>query len=78
MGEEGVRNNCDRYLILRTAWVYGSRGHGNFVKTMLRLGAAREELRVVADQMALRLGLTILRVLLLNSSSFGYGYLSFH
>lgn len=50
MGEEGVRNNCDRHLILRTAWVYGSLGHGNFVKTMLRLGAEREELRIVADQ----------------------------
>ena len=50
MGEEEVRNNCDRHLILRTAWVYGSRGHGNFVKTMLRLGAEREQLRVVSDQ----------------------------
>lgn len=50
MGEEGVRKNCDRHIIFRTAWVYGSRGHGNFVKTMLRLGEEREELRVVADQ----------------------------
>ncbi|GAB4234694.1 MAG: dTDP-4-dehydrorhamnose reductase [Stanieria sp.] len=50
LGEEGIINNCSRYLILRTAWVYGSRGHGNFVKTMLRLGAEREEIRVVADQ----------------------------
>lgn len=50
LGEIGVRENCDRHLILRTAWVYGSRGHGNFVKTMLRLGETRESLNVVADQ----------------------------
>lgn len=49
LGEEGVKE-CDRHIILRTAWVYGSRGHGNFVKTMLKLGAAKEELKVVADQ----------------------------
>ena len=50
LGEIGVRENCARHIILRTAWVYGARGHGNFVKTMLRLGAARSELKVVADQ----------------------------
>jgi dTDP-4-dehydrorhamnose reductase len=50
LGEIGVRENGDRHLILRTAWVYGSRGYGNFVKTMLRLGAERTELKVVADQ----------------------------
>ena len=50
LGEIGVRDNCDRAIILRTAWVYGSRGHGNFVKTMLRLGKERTELKVVADQ----------------------------
>lgn len=50
LGEMGVRENCDRHIILRTAWVYGSRGHGNFVKTMLRLGSQRQELKVVADQ----------------------------
>ncbi|NES21965.1 MAG: dTDP-4-dehydrorhamnose reductase [Symploca sp. SIO3E6] len=50
LGEEGIQKNSDRYLILRTAWVYGTYGKGNFVKTMLRLGAEREELRVVVDQ----------------------------
>lgn len=50
LGEEGIRQNCDRHIILRTAWVYGAHGKSNFVKTMLRLGAERDELRVVADQ----------------------------
>jgi dTDP-4-dehydrorhamnose reductase len=49
-GEEAVGSLCDRAVIFRTAWVYGTHGKGNFVKTMLRLGTEREELRVVADQ----------------------------
>ncbi len=50
VGEEGIRKTCDRYIILRTAWVYGTYGQSNFVKTMLRLFASRDEVRVVADQ----------------------------
>lgn len=49
-GEEGIRKACTNHLILRTAWVYGIFGKVNFVKTMLRLFAEREEVRVVADQ----------------------------
>lgn len=49
-GEAGIRELSDRFIILRTAWVYGSYGQSNFVKTMLRLFAQRDEVRVVADQ----------------------------
>ncbi len=47
-GEQAVQQHA-RHLILRTSWVYGARG-GNFAKTMLRLGAEREALHVIADQ----------------------------
>ena len=49
LGEDKVTSLLDRYFILRTAWVFGINGH-NFVKTMLRLGKEKDELRVVADQ----------------------------
>lgn len=48
-GEEAIRTAGAAHLIFRTAWVYAPHGH-NFLRTMLRLGAEREELRVVADQ----------------------------
>lgn len=49
-GEMAVQQACADYIILRTAWVYGTYGKGNFVKTMLRVGKDRPEMRVVADQ----------------------------
>ena len=50
VGEEKIRQTCENYIILRTAWVYSTYGKGNFVKTMLKLGAERDQIRVVADQ----------------------------
>jgi dTDP-4-dehydrorhamnose reductase len=48
-GEHALKASGAQHLLLRTAWVYAAHGH-NFLRTMLRLGAEREELRVVADQ----------------------------
>jgi dTDP-4-dehydrorhamnose reductase len=48
-GEERIRASGVPHLIMRTSWLYGLHGP-NFVKTMLRLGTTRNELKVVADQ----------------------------
>lgn len=48
-GEQAIQSVAGDYLILRTSWVYASRGN-NFLKTILRLAAEREELKIVADQ----------------------------
>jgi dTDP-4-dehydrorhamnose reductase len=48
-GEQAVQAAHPQALIVRTAWVYGVTG-ANFVRTMLRLMAERDEVRVVADQ----------------------------
>ena len=48
-GEEYLLQICPNAVIIRTAWLYSEYGH-NFLKTMLRLGQEREELRVVFDQ----------------------------
>ncbi len=48
-GETALQQTGGDYLILRTSWVYAARGH-NFLNTMLKLAAEREELKIVADQ----------------------------
>lgn len=48
-GEQAIEASGCAHLIFRTSWVYGARGN-NFLRTMLRVGAERPELNVVADQ----------------------------
>ena len=48
-GEDAVRSLMTRFFILRTSWVFGKNGR-NFVRTMLRLGHEKKEIRVVDDQ----------------------------
>lgn len=48
-GEQAIQGSGCKHLIFRTSWVYAARG-GNFAKTMLRLAAEREELKVIDDQ----------------------------
>ena len=48
-GEEAIQRSGAHHMIFRTAWVYDVHGH-NFLRTMLRVGAERDELRVVEDQ----------------------------
>ncbi len=49
LGEQAIAKTCQKHLVLRSSWVVGAHG-SNFLKTMLRLAAERESLRVVSDQ----------------------------
>jgi len=48
-GEQAIMSAVRRHLIFRTSWLYGNHG-GNFLRSMLELGAASDEFGVVADQ----------------------------
>ena len=58
-GEDAIRASGCQHLILRTSWVYAARG-GNFAKTMLRLAAEREQLKVIDDQIGAPTGADLL------------------
>lgn len=49
MGEQIVCKTVPRHIILRTSWVFSPYGQ-NFLKTMMRLAAERDSLKIVADQ----------------------------
>jgi dTDP-4-dehydrorhamnose reductase len=74
-GELAVAEEAKQYFILRTSWLY-SEFAANFVKTMLLLGAEREELGVIVDQVgtptyAVDLAACVLDII--NSKSEAYG-----
>lgn len=48
-GEKAIEDICEKYLIIRTSWLYSMYGN-NFVKTIQRLSVEREVLKVVFDQ----------------------------
>jgi len=49
LGEVEIRNKGKNAIIIRTSWLYSEFGH-NFLKTMIKYGKEKEELRVVFDQ----------------------------
>jgi len=48
-GEKAIERALSKYFIVRTGWLYSEYAN-NFVKTMLKYGAERDEMRVIADQ----------------------------
>lgn len=74
-GEQEIMNLTDKYYIIRTSWLYSEYGN-NFVKTMLKLGRERDELKVIADQVGtptygVDLAAAILSVIASGKTSYG-------
>ncbi len=77
-GEKAVQEILEKYIIIRTSWVYSQFGN-NFLKTMLRLGSERETLTVVNDQIgtptnAVDLANAILKIICLTERSRSANY----
>ena len=74
-GELAVKDILSKYFIIRTGWLYSEYGN-NFVKTMLKLGAERDELKIIADQTgtptyAMDLVTCIMHIIGSNSDAYG-------
>jgi dTDP-4-dehydrorhamnose reductase len=74
-GELAIADTLNRYYILRTSWLYSEFGN-NFTKTMLRLGAERSELKIIADQVgtptyAIDLARCIIEIIRQDNGAYG-------
>ncbi len=74
-GERALEAILKKYFIIRTGWLYSEYGN-NFVKTMLKLGSERPELKVIADQVgsptyAMDLAACVLHIIKSKSSAHG-------
>lgn len=74
-GELAVKSALKEYFILRTSWLYSEHGQ-NFVKNMLRLGAEKEVLNIISDQIGTPtyvkdLAFVIIKLITENNTSYG-------
>lgn len=74
-GEQAITATIDKYYILRTSWLYSEYGN-NFVKTMQKLGAERDELKVITDQVGtptygMDLAAAILHIIISGKQEYG-------
>ncbi|HZX57690.1 MAG TPA: dTDP-4-dehydrorhamnose reductase, partial [Mucilaginibacter sp.] len=74
-GEKAVIESLEKYYTLRTSWLYSEYGN-NFVKTMLKLGAERDELKIIADQVgtptyAMDFAACILQIISSETTAYG-------
>lgn len=74
-GEKAVASTLPAHFIIRTSWLYSEYAN-NFVKTMLKLGAERDELNIIADQVgtptyAIDLANAIFDIIASSSTAYG-------
>jgi dTDP-4-dehydrorhamnose reductase len=79
-GEKAIESILKKFFVIRTGWLYSEYGN-NFAKTMLRLGAEKEELKIIADQVgtptyAIDLAVTILQIISSGSTAYGIYHFS--